>query len=47
MAIQVAKTLGARVAATVRSSNKAGFVRDLGVDLVIDTSRDDLQSKIL
>ena len=47
MAIQVAKVLGARVAATVRGSSKAGFVRELGADLVIDTNRDDLQSKIL
>jgi NADPH2:quinone reductase len=47
MAIQVAKALGARVAATVRSARRADFVRELGAELVIDTSRDDLQSKIL
>lgn len=35
MSVQVAKTLGAKVAATVRSSDKADFVRGLGADHVI------------
>ncbi|QJE73038.1 zinc-binding dehydrogenase [Aerophototrophica crusticola] len=35
MNVQVAKALGARVAATVRTPDKAGFVRDLGADLVV------------
>lgn len=35
MSVQVAKALGAEVAATVRSADKADFVRGLGADLVI------------
>ena len=41
MQIQVAKALGAHVATTVRDSDKAHLPRDLGADLVIDTSKDD------
>ena len=37
-AIQVAKFLGARVAATTRTPAKLGALRDAGADLVIDTS---------
>ena len=33
--VQVAKALGAKVAATVRSENKRAFVEDLGADLVV------------
>jgi putative PIG3 family NAD(P)H quinone oxidoreductase len=36
MAIQLAKALGARVAVTVGSDEKAGFVRELGADLAIN-----------
>jgi NADPH:quinone reductase-like Zn-dependent oxidoreductase len=35
MSVQVAKALGAKVAATVRSPDKANFVRSLGADHVI------------
>ncbi len=42
MHIQVAKALGARVAATVRSDEKGEFVKSQGVDLVINTKREDL-----
>ncbi len=41
MAIQVAKVLGARVLATVRSAEKADFVRSVGADRVIITSEED------
>ena len=41
MAIQVAKALGARVLATVRSADKAEFVKSVGADRVIVTSRED------
>ncbi len=41
MAIQVAKALGARVLATVRSPEKANFVRSVGADRVIVTSAED------
>ena len=47
MAIQVAHALGAKVAATVNSSHKADFVRSLGADLVIDTSKEDFVAKAL
>lgn len=47
MAIQVAKALGAHVAATVRSARKADFVRQLGAELVIDTTRDEMVPKVL
>lgn len=39
--VQVARALGARVAATVRTAAKADFVRGLGAEVVIDTSKDD------
>ncbi len=39
--IQVAKTLGAEVATTVRSDAKGEFARSLGADLVINTLVDD------
>ena len=41
MAIQVAKALGARVLATVRSAGKVNFVRSVGADRVIVTSKED------
>ncbi|NJK34659.1 MAG: zinc-binding alcohol dehydrogenase family protein [Oscillatoriales cyanobacterium SM2_2_1] len=39
MAIQVAKALGAQVAAIVRGEDRADFVRSLGAELVIDTTK--------
>ena len=42
MHIQVAKALGAEVAATIRNEAKAGFVKELGADLVINTSKEDV-----
>jgi NADPH:quinone reductase-like Zn-dependent oxidoreductase len=45
MAVQVARALGAQVAATVNTTHKAEFVRALGADLVIDTSKDDFVAK--
>jgi NADPH:quinone reductase-like Zn-dependent oxidoreductase len=41
MNIQVAKALGARVATTVDSEEKAEFARALGADIVIDVTRAD------
>ncbi len=37
MQIQVAKALGAEVATTVRSAEKAEFAKSIGADLVINT----------
>jgi NADPH:quinone reductase-like Zn-dependent oxidoreductase len=47
MAIQVARALGAKVAATVRSSKKAGFVESLGAERVIDTRKSDFVAETL
>ncbi len=47
MHIQVAKALGATVATTVRSAEKAAFARDIGADLVINTNEEDFVEKIL
>jgi putative PIG3 family NAD(P)H quinone oxidoreductase len=47
MAIQLAKALGARVATTVGSAEKARFVRDLGADLVIDYKDQDFVDEVL
>ena len=41
MSIQVARALGARVAATVRKESSAQLAKSLGAELVIDSSRDD------
>ncbi len=46
MQVQVAKALGAQVATSVRGSEKADFARRLGADLVIDTRRDDLVTRV-
>src|SRR4051812_17458744 len=46
MAVQLATALGARVAATVGSGEKARFVRDLGADLVIDYHRQDFVDEL-
>ena len=39
--LEVAKTLGAHVLATIRSAQKADFVRSVGADRVIVTSEED------
>ena len=46
MQIQVAKALGARVATTIRNESKADVVRDIGADLVINTSNEDLVERV-
>ena len=46
MHIQVAKALGARVAATVRDDTKGEFVKSQGADLVINTRKEDLVQRI-
>lgn len=47
LAIQVAKALGAEVAATLRDPSKAGFVEELGADLVINTRDEDLVERVM
>jgi NADPH:quinone reductase len=44
--IQVARALGARVAATVRSRAKADFVRQLGAELVVSLDEPDLATQV-
>ncbi len=46
MQIQVAKALGARVATTIRNASKADAVREIGADLVINTSEEDLVERV-
>jgi putative PIG3 family NAD(P)H quinone oxidoreductase len=46
MAIQLAKALGARVATTVGSDERARVVRDLGADLVIDYKEQDFVDEV-
>lgn len=46
MQVQVAKALGAHVAATVRSAPKAEFVKALGADVVINTREDDFLERV-
>ncbi len=46
MLIQVAKALGAEVAATIRNQAKADFVVELGADLVINTSEEDVVERV-
>ena len=41
ISLQIAKALGAEVAATIRTSAKAEFVKSLGADLVIETESED------
>ncbi len=43
-AIQLAKTIGAKVVTTVGSDAKARFVSELGADVVINRNKDDLAS---
>ncbi len=40
--VQIAKALGAQVAATIRSENKRDFVSDLGADLVVGVDDEDM-----
>jgi NADPH:quinone reductase-like Zn-dependent oxidoreductase len=42
MHIQVAKALGAKIAATVRDDVKGDYVKSLGADLVINTRKEDV-----
>ena len=46
MLIQVAKTLGAEVATTVRDDGKGVFAREIGADLVINTKTQDLVERV-
>lgn len=46
MHIQVAKALGARVAATVRDDAKGAFVQSQGADLVINTRKENLVQRL-
>ena len=46
MQIQVAKTLGAEVATTVRSDTKGDLAASLGADLVINTREEDLGERL-
>ncbi len=46
MAIQVVKTLGADVAATVRDDAKGEYAKSLGADLVINTRREDFVERV-
>ena len=45
ISIQIARALGARVAATVRTPDKAEFVRGLGAELVLPLSGEDFAAK--
>jgi len=46
MHIQVAKALGAKVAATVRDDVKGEYVQSLGADLVINTRKEDVVAQV-
>ncbi len=46
MLIQVAKALGAEVAATVRDDNKAEFAKKIGADMVVNTRKEDFVQQI-
>ncbi len=46
MMIQVAKVLGAEVATTVRDEAKGAFAREIGADLVINTSTQDFVERV-
>ncbi|MDQ7002254.1 MAG: zinc-binding dehydrogenase, partial [Ghiorsea sp.] len=47
VAIQLAKLAGAKVATTVSSAEKEAFVRELGVDLVINYKKEDVAEALL
>ncbi len=44
--IQLAKTLGGKVVTTVGSDEKAGFVKDLGADVVINHRKEDVATAL-
>ena len=46
MQIQVAKALGARVATTIRNESKADTVREIGADLVINSTNEDVAERV-
>ena len=46
MQVQVAKTLGAQVATTVRNDAKGQFANAVGAELVINTSREDFVERV-
>ena len=46
MQVQVAKTLGAEVATTVRDDAKGAFAKTLGADLVINTRKEDFVQSV-
>jgi NADPH:quinone reductase-like Zn-dependent oxidoreductase len=46
MHVQVAKALGAKVAATVRDDVKGEYVKSLGADLVINTRKEDVVERV-
>jgi len=46
ISIQVAKALGASVAATIRTPEKKAFVEELGAELVIQTESEDFVEKV-
>ena len=46
MHIQVAKALGAKVAATVRDDVKGAYVKSLGADLVNNTRKEDVVERV-
>lgn len=46
ISVQVAKALGARVAATIRTPEKESFVYSLGADLVIKTESEDFVERV-
>ena len=47
ISIQVAKSLGAKVATTLRSMDKQDVVRQLGADLIIDSTKQNFVEEIL
>ncbi|MHB8454305.1 MAG: zinc-dependent alcohol dehydrogenase family protein [Acidiferrobacterales bacterium] len=47
LAVQLARNLGARVAATVSGAEKSAFVSTLGVECVIDYKREDFVKEVL
>ena len=46
ISVQIAKALGARVAATIRTSEKESFVKSLGADLVIKTESENFVERV-
>jgi len=46
ISIQVAKALGAQVAATIRTAQKEDFVRSIGADIVIKTESEDFVERV-